>query len=62
MTQWYWVSTVRMTCAVAVDTRTSLIIDTAPILWKFRGQPLDNLLRWMGRQSGFTLVQLENTP
>jgi hypothetical protein len=35
-------------CTIQVNTgNQSEIVWTAPIAWKFRGQPLRNLLTWM---------------
>lgn len=45
LTSWY-VSTYRMT--VRVDTNEQeVIVGAAPIVKKFIGQPMRNLLRWM---------------
>ncbi len=45
MTYNYYLSSPRMT--VEVKVRDGLIVWTAPVVWRFRGQPLVNLTRWM---------------
>jgi hypothetical protein len=42
-----WISTPKWTCLVIVEDRR--IIETCPLLRKFIGQPLQNLLRWAGK-------------
>lgn len=46
-----WFSNSKMT--VFVEEEDGIIIDSSPITRKFIGQPLDNLKRWMKKQSGF---------
>jgi len=41
----YWVSSSRGTCWV--QTRNGIIVDTAALWRKFKGQPIDNLTRWL---------------
>lgn len=41
---WWWLSTAKWTCAVS--TRGHMIADTPPLLRKFKGQPISNLMRW----------------
>lgn len=36
--------------------RSTIIVDSAPIVRKFRGQPLANLIGWMQRQGKLRLV------
>lgn len=48
----HWLSTERMTVAVTTDDQ-GRITEAAPIVRKFVGQPLDNLIRWMEKQGGF---------
>lgn len=56
----YWLSTSRMTVAVTVDESSGLITVAAPIVRKFVGQPLTNLIRWMRSQdeAGLRVVRL----
>jgi hypothetical protein len=49
--RWYWLTTERMT--VGVETENGRIIRTPPIIRKFQGQPIGNLVDWMRRQPGF---------
>jgi len=56
----YWVSSKKMTISVDVDAE-DIIIDTPPIVQKFKGQPLDNLIRWMKKQGGFRIKRMTNT-
>ena len=41
---WYYVVGDRFCCTVGVEDGT--IIYAAPILWRFIGQPLTNLIEW----------------
>ena len=50
--RWHWLSTTRMTVGVGVDDR-NIIRTTPPIVWKFRGQHINNLKRWLKRQPGY---------
>jgi hypothetical protein len=43
-----WVSSPKGTCFVNTDDNT-IIVDTAPLWRKFKGQPLGNLIRWLGK-------------
>lgn len=45
-----------MTISVDTDEK-KIITDSAPIVRKFTGQPLNNLINWMKRQGGFKLVE-----
>lgn len=56
MTHW-WLSSERMTVLVALDERR-VIVDAAPIVRRFIGQPASRLGDWMRRQGGFRLVRL----
>lgn len=53
---WYWCSSNRMTFGVGV--RDGMVKKSAPIATKFRGLPLNNLVKWMTKQGGFKLVRL----
>lgn len=44
MTDW-WVRGTFFCCWVQTDN-TGKIVDTAPILWRFKGQSINNLMRW----------------
>lgn len=46
----HWVSCRLFT--VRVITTRGIVTSAAPIVAKFKGQPLDNLLRWAARQGG----------
>lgn len=50
MSEW-WLSSRRMT--VVVEERDGIVVDAAPIVRKFIGQPLENLTRWMRQQGGY---------
>jgi hypothetical protein len=52
MPKTYWLSSLKMTVGVDVDDNDR-IIDGAPVIKTFIGQPLKNLIRWMSRQAGF---------
>jgi hypothetical protein len=51
---WYWCSAGFATFLVQVDH--DYIINAAPIVRKFIGQPFNNLLKW----KNFDVVRLEN--
>jgi len=57
---WHRLSTVKMTCAVYVEDE--VVTRTPPILRRFVGQPLNNLVRWMSMQPGFETQQLDEEP
>jgi hypothetical protein len=42
-----------MTLAVVTAHPSERVLEAPPIAWRFVGQPLQNLVRWMGRQPGF---------
>ena len=46
MTRWFYCSSPKMTVAVAVNAQ-GVIVESAPIVRKFIGQPSINLGRWM---------------
>lgn len=56
----HWLSSNYMTVGVAVDPDTGKIIDAAPIVRKFVGQPLRNLINWMSRQGGLRIVEMKD--
>ena len=56
---WYRVTTSTMCCGVEVEE--GVIIRTAPILRKFIGQDLMNLIAWIGRLGG-SVDRLKNLP
>jgi hypothetical protein len=48
----YWLSSQKMTVTVEVDAN-GRITKTPPIVARFKGQPIANLIRWMGKQPSF---------
>ncbi|KPJ59125.1 MAG: hypothetical protein AMJ46_12735 [Latescibacteria bacterium DG_63] len=58
-TEWR-VSSEKITAWVATDNRR-IVHDTAPVLQRFVGQPLDKLCRWMRQQGVFRLDSLTDT-
>lgn len=57
MVEEWWLSTERMTVWVKVYRTT--IVDTSPIVKKFRKQPFGNILAWMSKQPGFKAKRLK---
>lgn len=53
----YWLSSHKMTVSVDIDGH-GFIVDGAPVIQKFKGQPFGNLVRWMQKQGGFKMEQL----
>jgi hypothetical protein len=49
--RWWWLTSKRMT--ITVRTLDNMIVQTPPIVRKFRGAPISNLTRWMHTQGGF---------
>jgi len=56
MIEVWWVSCHKFTVKVCI--RDERIIDAAPIVRRFKGQPLDNLLSWMKSVGGLTLTKI----
>lgn len=52
----WWLSNHKMTVRVRTDANQR-IMEAAPIVQKFRGQHLENLLRWMRRMSTTKVVK-----
>ena len=50
---YYWLSTTRMTVGVEVNNHNNIIINGPPIVRKFIGQNIINLIDWMKKQPGF---------
>ena len=50
----YWLSSNKMTVIVDIDD-DGIIVYGSPIVRKFRGQPLVNLVNWLDRQGGLRL-------
>jgi len=48
----WWLSNASMTVRVVVNERGT-VVDAAPVVRKFVGQPLRNLTVWMNRRPGF---------
>jgi hypothetical protein len=46
-----WISTNKMT--VLAVSQGGYLVDGPPIIRKFIGQPMDNLMKWMKKQDGF---------
>lgn len=54
----WWVSCNKFTCYVGTD-KSLKIIKAAPIVRKFTGQPLGNLIKWCQKLGGFKIEVLE---
>lgn len=54
----YWISCAKWTSRVVVD-ETGVIVKTAPVVRRFIGQPVENLLRWAARIGG---LRVESWP
>lgn len=52
---WWWLSSTSMT--LGVKTEGGVIVKAPPIIKKFIGQPLRNLVHWMKRQGGFKIAK-----
>jgi len=52
----YWLSSNKMTVIVDIDD-DGIIVYGSPIVRKFLGQPLLNLIGWMERQGGLLLYK-----
>lgn len=57
----WWLSTNRMTVGVTTNSE-DIIVETAPIVYKFKGQPLTSLLRWLSKQGEVKLRVMVNAP
>ena len=58
-TSW-WVSCNKFTIGVTTDDSAAKVItDAAPIVKKFIGQPLDNLLRWAKKFGGLETIGVQ---
>jgi hypothetical protein len=53
----YWLSTLKMTVYCETDNN-GIIIESAPIIKKFIGKPLNNLELWMKKQGEFIIKEL----
>lgn len=53
---WYYLSSTKMTVAVRVEGNR--IVEAAPIVRRFLGQPPERLGIWMRRQGGFVAKKL----
>lgn len=49
MEKW-WISCLKFT--VQVNVKDGVIVNAAPVVTKFKGQPLSNLLRWAAKLGG----------
>ena len=54
-----WLSSRRMT--IAVDVVNGIIVETPPVVGKFVGQPIWNLIRWMRKQGGLRTEWLKGS-
>jgi hypothetical protein len=55
----HWISCA--ICTVLVTTGANgIIVKAAPMVRRFLGQPLDNLLKWAVKQGGFQHVKWED--
>jgi hypothetical protein len=55
----WWLSSTKMTILVVTD-KDLVIVDAAPVVRKFIGQPAKNLADWMRKQGGFLCQELKN--
>lgn len=55
-----WASSNRMTVRVVINSH-NIIVDAAPVIRKFTGQPINNLCKWMSRQGGLRIVVIKKT-
>ena len=53
----YWLSTPKMTVAVTVD-ENNIVKGEAPVIRKFTGQSLDNLLNWLKKQGQVEMMEI----
>jgi len=53
----FWLSSRKMTMGVDTDDK-GIIINSAPIVRKFKGQHIKNLVKWMKKQGGFKAKEL----
>jgi hypothetical protein len=53
----YYMSCKKFTVLVSVDSNLK-IVDAAPIVRKFKGQPVRNLWNWMKKIGGLEVVKL----
>lgn len=56
----YWVSCKKFTVWVSIDSLSTKIIDCAPVVRKFKGQPFDNLRNWFGKFGGLRVVNISH--
>lgn len=56
MSEWWWVSTPKMTFAVEVND--GIVVSAAPIAHKFIGQPSVNLGAWLRKQGDVKFERL----
>lgn len=54
----YWLSSEEMTVIVEIN-HIGVIINTPPVVHRFIGQPLDNLVFWMQKQPGFLMKEID---
>jgi hypothetical protein len=56
----YWISCKLFTASVTVDA-AGRIVEAAPIVKRFLGQPIGNLFAWARQQGGMTIKRWINT-
>ncbi len=57
MSNWWYISSRKMT--LAVEVKNGIITAAAPIGRKFIGQPAKNLSAWMRNQGGFKCEKIQ---
>lgn len=58
MSKWYRVSNEKFTCAFKEDN--CVVVDSAPILKRFVGQPVLNLFDWLDSIGEYQIDELKN--
>jgi hypothetical protein len=59
-TRLWYLSSQQMTLGVVTAHPSDRVLEAPPIARGFVGQPLRNLVRWMGRQPGFSCQPIDN--
>lgn len=59
ITQKWWLSCNKFT--VQVNTQYDIIVEAAPIVARFKYQPLENLKQWMRKFGGCKMARLDTT-
>ena len=53
----YWISTEKFTGFITIDN--GIIVDAAPVMFKFVGQPVKNLTDWLRSKPQFGSMEIE---